>query len=138
LVLSVSSISNFVFGLLRATNICSSHWWCQDYWPPYDTMKSNQGLQNEHPRVINLVSLQFKEHTQSRSYQIRLNCFKQYIDLSDTQYMLRFYVWVLGMWTPSWKLHKHTKSSDHINICNHYIYQLSTAKIDVFVLSIKR
>jgi hypothetical protein len=57
-------------------------------------MKSNQGLQNEHPRVINFVSLQFKEYTQSRLYQIRLNCFNPYIDLSDTQYMLWFYVWV--------------------------------------------
>jgi hypothetical protein len=55
-------------------------------------MKSNQGLQNEHRRVINFVSLQFKEYTQSRLYQIRLNYFKPYIDLNDTQYMLRFYV----------------------------------------------
>jgi hypothetical protein len=117
---------------------CVHHWWCQDYWTSYDTMKSNQGLQNEHRRVINFVSLQFKEYTQSRLYQIRLNYFKPYIDLNDTQYMLRFYVWVLGMWTPSRKLHKHNKSSNHINICNQYMYQLSTVKIDAFVLSIKR
>ena len=89
-------------------------------------------IKNEHPCVINLVSLKFKEYTQSRLYQIRLNCFKPYIDLSNTQYMLRFYVWGLGIWIPSRKFQKYIKPSDHINICNHYIYQLSTTKIDAY------
>ena len=53
-------------------------------WSPIKDIK------NEHPRVINLISLKFKEYTQSRLYQIRLNSFKPYIDLSNTQYMLCF------------------------------------------------
>ena len=100
-------------------------------WSPIKDTK------NGHPRVVNFVSLKFKEYTKIWLYQIPLNCSKLYIDLSNTQYMLWFYVWGLGMWTPSRKLHN-TKSSDHINICIHHIYQLSTAMIDAFVLPIKR
>ena len=68
-------------------------------WSPIKDIK------NEHPHVINLVSLKFKEYTQSRLYQIRLNSFKPYIDLSNTQYMLCFmyeswvYEFLLGSFT---------------------------------------
>jgi hypothetical protein len=73
-----------------------------------------KGLKKWTPRVTNLVSLQFKEYIRGRLYQIRLNYIKPYIDLSNTQYVLRFLVLVFGMWTPSRNVQKYTKSSDYM------------------------
>jgi hypothetical protein len=58
--------------------------------------------------------LQFKEYIQGRLYKIRVNYIKPYIDLSNTQYVLRFLcidVWYVNL---SWKFHKYTKSSDYM------------------------
>jgi hypothetical protein len=44
--------------------------------------------------------LQFKEYIQGRLYKIRVNYIKPYIDLSNTQYVLRFLcidVWYVNL-----------------------------------------